>query len=162
MKRWCCDVLSMFVLSKWQRVALPTRWRASVRALSYCDYTFLDHTTNISRKVRTPRCVSALRERQSMLKIVTWTKQTWTVKTSHHHHGTYVPTFGLSVFPVSGWWSISGAAGRGRDISYFWTFYLDCVAAREIMIMGLAQEIWFNFHKLGNICTVRTVCSSRM
>ena len=33
--KWCCDVLSMFVLSKWQRVALPMHWRASVRAHFY-------------------------------------------------------------------------------------------------------------------------------
>ena len=46
-------VMSMFVLSKWQRVALPTRWRASLRALFYCYLTFLDHRKNISRKVRT-------------------------------------------------------------------------------------------------------------
>ena len=55
-------LLSMFVLSKWQRVALPTRWRTSVRALLYCYLTFLDHRTNIRRKVRTPRRVSALGE----------------------------------------------------------------------------------------------------
>ena len=37
-------------------------WRfrcASVRALFYWFHTFLDHTTNISRKVRAPRRVSA-------------------------------------------------------------------------------------------------------
>ena len=50
----CIDVLSMFVLSKWQHVALPTRWCASVCALFYCYLTFLDHTTNISRKVHAP------------------------------------------------------------------------------------------------------------
>ena len=50
--RWC-DVLSMFVLSWWQSVALPTCWCTSVRALFYCYHTFLDHTTNISRKVHT-------------------------------------------------------------------------------------------------------------
>ena len=49
----------MFVLSKWQRVALPTRWRASVRPLLYCYHTFLDHTTNINRKLLAPRHVSA-------------------------------------------------------------------------------------------------------
>jgi len=55
----CCDVLSMFVLSKWQHVALPTRRRPSVCALFYCYHTFLKHTTNISRKVCAPRNVSA-------------------------------------------------------------------------------------------------------
>ena len=53
----CIDVLSMFVLSKWQCVALPTCWRALIRAL-YWFHTFLDHTTNISSKVRTQRRVS--------------------------------------------------------------------------------------------------------
>jgi len=53
----CCYVHVCFV--KWQRVALPTRWRTSVRTLFYCYLTFLDHRTNISRKVRAPRCVSA-------------------------------------------------------------------------------------------------------
>ena len=57
--QWCIDVSSMFVLSKWQCVALPTRWQASVRALFYCYYTFLDHTTNMRRKLRAPRRVSA-------------------------------------------------------------------------------------------------------
>ena len=56
---WCIDVLSMFVLSKWQCVALPTHWHASVRTLFYWLHTFLDHTTNNSRKVATPRRVSA-------------------------------------------------------------------------------------------------------
>jgi len=51
--------MSMFVSSKWQRVALPTGWRASVRPLFYCYLTFLDHKTNISRKVCAPRRVSA-------------------------------------------------------------------------------------------------------
>ena len=46
--RRCTVVMSMFVLSKWQRVALPTRWRASMRALFCCYLTFLDHRTNIS------------------------------------------------------------------------------------------------------------------
>ena len=50
--------LSMFVLSKWQCVALPTHWRASVHALFNCYHTFLDHTTNISRKAHAPRRVS--------------------------------------------------------------------------------------------------------
>jgi len=40
-------------------VALPTRWRASVHSLFYCYHTFLDHTTNSSRKLRSPRRVSA-------------------------------------------------------------------------------------------------------
>ena len=55
----CCDVLFMFVLSKWQCVALPMRWRAWVHAHFYCYHTFLDHTTNISRKMHTPLPVSA-------------------------------------------------------------------------------------------------------
>ena len=46
--------MSMFVSSKWQHVTLPTGWRASVCALFYCYLTFLDHRTNISRKVGTP------------------------------------------------------------------------------------------------------------
>ena len=49
----------MFVLSKWQHVSLPKHWCASVRALFYCYYTFLDHTTKISRKVRELRRISA-------------------------------------------------------------------------------------------------------
>ena len=53
-----CDVLSMFVLYKWQCVALPMCWCTSVRALFYCYHTYLDHTTNISWKVRAPRRVS--------------------------------------------------------------------------------------------------------
>ena len=52
---WCYDVLSMFVLSQWQRVALPMCWPTSVRGLFYCYHPFLDHTTNISRKVHAPR-----------------------------------------------------------------------------------------------------------
>ena len=52
--------MSMFVSSKWQRVALPTHWRASVGALFYCYITFLNHIKNIGRKVRAPRHVSAL------------------------------------------------------------------------------------------------------
>ena len=52
--------MSMFVSSKWQHVALPTCWRASVRTLFYCYLTFLDHRTNISRKVHAPWRVSAL------------------------------------------------------------------------------------------------------
>ena len=51
-ENWCPVVMSMFVSSKWQRVVLPTRWRASVRTLFYCYLPFLDHRTNISRKVR--------------------------------------------------------------------------------------------------------------
>ena len=82
----CCDVLSMFVMSKWQCVVLLTCWRASVRALSYCYHTFLDHTTNISRKVHTLRRIS-VSERQTMFKNVPWTKQTWT-----KHHNTYLDT----------------------------------------------------------------------
>ena len=54
----CPFVLSMFVSSKWQRVGLPMRWRGSVSALFYCWHTFLDHRTNISRKVRAPRRAS--------------------------------------------------------------------------------------------------------
>ena len=54
----CTVVMSMFASSKWQHVALPLRWRASVRALFYCYHTFLDHTTNISQKVCAPRCVN--------------------------------------------------------------------------------------------------------
>ena len=61
--------MPMLFLSKWQRVALPMRWSASVRALFYCYLTFLDHRTNISRKsarteacqrVRSPKQVSKL------------------------------------------------------------------------------------------------------
>ena len=55
----CIDVLSMFVLSKWQRVALLMHWRASVRALFYSFHTLLDHSTNIIRKMHAPRRVSA-------------------------------------------------------------------------------------------------------
>ena len=55
----CIVVMSMFVLSKWQRVVLSTRWHASVRTLFYCYLTFLDHRTNISRKVCAPRRISA-------------------------------------------------------------------------------------------------------
>ena len=50
--------MSMFVSSKWQRLVLTTRWRASVRVLFYCYLTFLDHRTNISKKVHAPRRVS--------------------------------------------------------------------------------------------------------
>jgi len=53
---WCLFHIR-FIQGKW--VALPTRWRASVRALFYCYHTFLDHRTNINRKVRALRCVSA-------------------------------------------------------------------------------------------------------
>ena len=56
---WCTVVMSMFVSSKWQYVVLPTCWRASVRALFYCYLTFLDHRTNIPRKVSATRQVSA-------------------------------------------------------------------------------------------------------
>ena len=49
----------MFVLSKWQCVALPTHWRALVRTLFYLFHTFLDQTINISRKMRAPRRESA-------------------------------------------------------------------------------------------------------
>ena len=59
-KKGCTDVMSMFVSSKWQHVALLTRWCASMCALFYCYLTFLDHRTNISRKVHAPRCISAL------------------------------------------------------------------------------------------------------
>ena len=55
----CTVDMSMFVSSKWQRVALPTRWCPCVRALFYCYLTFLDHRTNVSRKVCAPRHVSA-------------------------------------------------------------------------------------------------------
>ena len=78
----CTVVMSMFVSSKWHRVAHPTRWRASVRARFYCYLTFLDHRTNISRKVRAPMRVSASGA-PSKFQIVTWTKQTWT-----KHHNT--------------------------------------------------------------------------
>ena len=40
---------------KWQCLALPMRWRGTVRALFYWFHTFLDHTTNISIKVSAPR-----------------------------------------------------------------------------------------------------------
>ena len=87
LKDRCTVVMSMFVSSKWQRVALPTPWRASVQALFYCYLTFLDHRTNISAHWG----ASAHRERQTSFKIVTWTtKQTWT---KHHN------TVGLSQFP---------------------------------------------------------------
>ena len=56
---WCTVVMSMFVSFKWQRVALLMRWRASVRTLFYWYITFLDHRTNISRKVHAPRFISA-------------------------------------------------------------------------------------------------------
>ena len=71
----CWDVLSMFVLSRWQRVSLLKLWCALVRVLFYCYNTFLDHTTNTSRKVRAQR----------RIKIVTWTKQSWT----KHHNTTF-------------------------------------------------------------------------
>ena len=57
---WCTVIMSMFVSSKWQREALPMRWHASVHAIFYCYHTFLDNRTNVSRKVRAPRRVSAL------------------------------------------------------------------------------------------------------
>ena len=52
--------LSMLVFSKWQCVALPSCWHTFVRALFYWLHAFLDHTTNIRRKVHAPRRVSAL------------------------------------------------------------------------------------------------------
>ena len=58
----CTVVMPMFVSSKWQRVALPTRWRASVRALFFCYLTFLDHRTNISRKVRARQHVGSAKQ----------------------------------------------------------------------------------------------------
>ena len=65
------DVLSMFVLSKWQCVALPTHWRASsVRALCCWFYTFLDHTTNISWKVCALRCVGSAKRLTKQTKIM--------------------------------------------------------------------------------------------
>jgi len=57
----CMGVVSMFVLSKWQCVALPTRWRASVHALFKWSHIFLAHTTNISWKVCAPSRDSASR-----------------------------------------------------------------------------------------------------
>ncbi len=83
---WCCDVLSIFVLSKWQHVALPTRWHASVRTLFYCYLTFLDQRTNISRKVRAPRHVSASGVPKKFQNCHLYdTKQTWT-----KHHNTEI------------------------------------------------------------------------
>ena len=72
----------MFVLSKWQRVALRTRWRASVRALFYCYHTFLDHTTNINRKLH---CTEA---RQC----VGSAKQCSKVSLGRNKHGQYNTT----------------------------------------------------------------------
>ena len=67
----CCDVLSMFVFSKWQRVAhfstvITPSWITQQISVENCAH----------------RSASARRERQTMFKIVTWTKQTWT---KHHN-----------------------------------------------------------------------------
>ena len=77
-------VMSMFVLSKWQRVALPMRWHASVRALFYYYLTFLDPRTNISRKVGVPRHVSASGA-PNKFQNCHLGKQTWT-----KHHNTLI------------------------------------------------------------------------
>ena len=104
----CCDVLSMFVLSKWQCVVLPMHCRAAVCALFYWFHTFFDHTTNISRKVRATRCVSIRWERQTMFKIVTWTKQTWII-----HQCTYLG--------VKCWNTCRACWRRGRASPPPWT-----------------------------------------
>ena len=58
----CNVIMSMFVASKWQRVALPKLWRASVCALFFCYHTFLDHKPNSSWKVRAPRRVGSAKQ----------------------------------------------------------------------------------------------------
>ena len=65
-------------LSKWQCMALPTRSRASVRALFFWFPTFLDYSTNIIKSCA-HRGTWARWERQTMFKIVTWTKETWII-----------------------------------------------------------------------------------
>ena len=82
----CTVVISMFVSSKWQRVVLPTRWRALVRAIFYCYLTFLDHRTNISRKVRAPRHVRASRAPNKFQNC--HLDKTNMDKTSQHHLNT--------------------------------------------------------------------------
>ena len=86
----CCDVLSMFVLSKWQCVALPLRWCATVCAPFYTVIT----SSWITQQIPVEKCAhqgaSASWERQRMFKIVTWTKQTWT---KHHHTVSWFCTF---------------------------------------------------------------------
>ena len=85
MQKWCFDVLSMFVLSKWQCVALQMRWRVSVRTLFYSYHTFLDHTTNISRKVCKPRRVSVSEAPNNVQNC--HLDKTNMDKTSQHHTG---------------------------------------------------------------------------
>ena len=55
------------------RVSLPTRLRASVRALFYCYLLSYPRRCEMNRKVRAPMRVSAL----GASHIVTWIKQTW-------------------------------------------------------------------------------------
>ena len=69
----------MFVSSKWQHVALPTRWCASVRALCYCYLTFLDHRTNIISKVHAPMRVRSA-------------KQVSKLSLGQNKHGQYMTT----------------------------------------------------------------------
>ena len=85
----CIDILSMFVLSKWQCVALPTRWRASVRALFYSFHW-------IRQQISVGKCAHrgawARQERKTMFQIVTWTKQTWII-----HQCTVCPYTGSMI-----------------------------------------------------------------
>ena len=72
-------------------------WRASERTLLNCYHTFLDHTTNISRKVRAPRRVSALGAPNNVLNC--HLDKTNMDKTSQHECRWSVPS--LNVVYVS-------------------------------------------------------------
>jgi len=77
--------MSLFVLSKWQRVARSPRTDAPRCAHFSTVIPPSWITEQISVGKWAHRGASACRERQTSFKIVTWTKQTWTT-----HHNTPV------------------------------------------------------------------------
>jgi len=96
----------MFVLSKWQRVALLMRWCALVLSLFYWYLTFLDHRTNISRKVRAARTEARQR--------VGSPKQVSKLSLGQNKHGQNIIT------PVYLWSLERRQPGRGQAPEWPW------------------------------------------
>ena len=104
----------MFVLSKWQRVTLPTCWPAWVRSHFYTVITPSWITQQISIENCAHRGASAHQERQTKFKIVTWTKQTWTKQ--HNTACTGISRLG---------WKIFGHSGQERSTRNFWDYQFE-------------------------------------
>ena len=96
----CIDELSMFVLSKWQFLALFGA--PSVRTLFYWYLLCGPRRCEINIKVRAPRHVNA----SGAPHIVTWTKQTW-IK----HQCTVISRMG---------WNVDGSFFWRENVKICW------------------------------------------